>query len=65
MAIQIGVKKNIEIDLDVWCPKCGKNLQNNTRFFIEGDKISITVEPCETCLKSERDAGYDEGISDK
>ena len=61
----IDVKKEIELELEVCCPKCGKNLHNNTHCSVKGDKILIEVEPCETCLKHERDAGYDEGVSDK
>ncbi len=44
------------IDIEVECDDCGGNLRITN---VNG--TTITVEPCESCLKVENDKGYDLG----
>ena len=53
----------IEVNIDVYCAKCGDGLCNQTevvRAYLRGDP-EFRVSPCETCLQAARDEAYDRG----
>jgi len=45
------------IDFEVWCEDCGAGLCDKT----DVNGVTVTVEPCETCLKAAKEEGYEEG----
>ena len=48
-----------EIDIVIRC-KCGKLLTETKRETdsMYGDRLAISVEPCDICLDEQRDAGW-------
>ena len=54
-----------DIDIVIRC-KCGKPLRETARETesIYGDRLAISVEPCEDCLWEQRDAGYGDCMAD-
>jgi hypothetical protein len=54
-----------EIDIVIRC-KCGKLLTEMKRETesMYGDRLAITVEPCEECLDEQRDVGYGDCMAD-
>lgn len=53
----------VRVDVQVWC-SCGQGLCRQSEVEEKNGEIHVTVEPCEKCLKAERDSGYDEGHQD-
>ena len=56
---------DIDIDIVIRC-KCGKLLtemkrETESRY---GDRLIISVEPCDVCLDEKRDAGYGDCMVD-
>ena len=51
-----------EVEFEVFC-SCGAGLcnQSETR---SGNKLSVTVEPCEKCLEDSREGGYEDGYKE-
>ena len=45
------------------CEECGADLEIKRSVDLEFD-VSITVTPCEKCLKLAKEEGYDDGLSD-
>jgi hypothetical protein len=56
---------DIDIDIVIRC-KCGKVMKETGRAteHIYGDRLAITVEPCQNCMDEERSEGYAECESD-
>lgn len=58
----------IEIDIDIWCAKCGTGLCNGSVATTRQGRPAFDVEPCEACLDRARtlsdDEGYDRGLKD-
>ena len=49
-----------DVNIDVWCAKCGAGLCNQTTV----KRGSFYVEPCEECIRQSRSDGYEEGHAD-
>ena len=54
-----------EIDIVIKC-KCGKLLTETKRETdsMYGDRLAISVEPCDICLDEQRDIGYGDCMAD-
>jgi hypothetical protein len=53
------------IEFEVYCARCGAGICGNVDVSHgrAGHRI-LRIDPCERCLKSERDEGYDEGYQE-
>ena len=56
---------DIDIEIVIKC-KCGEVLKETGRETESwyGDRLVISVEPCEDCLDEQRDAGYGDCMAD-
>jgi DNA-directed RNA polymerase subunit M/transcription elongation factor TFIIS len=48
------------LNIDVWCAKCGDLLYDQT----EVKDGAFHVSPCKRCMEEANNAGYDEGRTD-
>lgn len=56
----------VEIEVEVFCAKCGSSLCNqteSTEAYNRGQKC-FRVDPCESCLKKAEDDGYEKGYEE-
>ena len=51
-----------EIEFEVYC-SCGEGLCNQSVGELRRENLRVTVEPCEKCLKKEKDDGWEEGYN--
>lgn len=49
------------IDFSVYCDKCGAGLCNETTVRHDSAEVSISIEPCETCLENADEEGFERG----
>lgn len=56
-----------EIDIEIYCGKCGAGMCNNTSFASTRNRSqpSFRVDPCEKCLEEARQEGRDEVEDDE
>lgn len=56
-----------EIDIEIYCGRCGAGLCNNTSFVSTRNRSqpSFRVDPCEKCLDEARQEGRDEVEDDE
>ncbi len=52
------------VNIELYCAKCNEGLCSNATFSIYRGYPTFTIEPCENCLRDERDDGYQEGHDD-
>lgn len=54
----------VEVEVSVWCARCGAGLCNQSDGTKKGRETGVSVEPCQKCLDKEHLAGYDEGYDE-
>lgn len=56
----------IEINIEVYCARCGSGLCQNTTAVKTHNRGEdpFRVDPCDDCLKAEYDTGYEAGYDD-
>jgi hypothetical protein len=64
--VNSDVTVNIDVEVEIYCANCGAGLCNqsksgNTR---GRNQAFIEVTPCEKCLETAKNEGYEEGIKE-
>ncbi len=55
---------DINVNIDVYCGKCGAGLCHQTSVRDYRGGHSLDVDPCEKCLSEANGEGYEEGLAD-
>ncbi len=53
---------NTEVEFDVYCTVCSKNLDVDVRYAKGGHQVF--VEPCDNCMSDATQEGYTSGIEE-
>jgi hypothetical protein len=51
----------ISVDIEIYCAKCGAGICNSVQSQRKHNKEVFVVEPCDKCMETARDEGYEEG----
>lgn len=51
------------LKLDFICDKCGGEMNDKIKVEVVDGETVISIEPCASCLRNERNEGYNDGIN--
>ena len=56
----------VEVEFEVFCGRCGVGLcrQSSTGTTAGRGHLYVSVEPCDNCLSTARDEGYNDGFEE-
>ena len=56
----------LTIEFEVFCAKCGAGLchQSTTGITSGRGRLYVSIEPCDTCIATAHDEGYNDGVKE-